>query len=444
MSVTVCMPRWGLTMKQGLISKWLKNEGDRVEKGDDLFEVETEKVTNVVEAYASGILFQIVVPAGTKVEVGTIVAVIADPGEKPERIEGIQKGEVVEAEAAPPKAAAAKSAAGEAKPERKAFAPSSPAARRLAKELGVDITNVRGSGPGGRVVEADVQKYHEEGPPAPKATPLAAEMARQEGLDLSTIAGTGDGGKITREDVQKALKAREAPAEALPPKSIPFTGMRKAVADNMFASLQGSAQLTQFTDIDAAELIRFRDEVREEYAHDETVKISLNDLIVMAVSRALKRFPLMNSTLVGDEILLHDSAHVGVAVALKEGLIVPVLRDADRKGLLRIAREIRELAQKAREGKLSVDEVTGGTFTVTNLGMFRVDGFTPILRPPESGILGVGRVVEKPAVFKGEICVRPLMTLSLTFDHRVVDGAPAAEFLQTLARYLEKPSLIMA
>jgi pyruvate dehydrogenase E2 component (dihydrolipoamide acetyltransferase) len=211
----------------------------------------------------------------------------------------------------------------------------------------------------------------------------------------------------------------------------------------MYASLQGTAQLTAFTEVDVTEMVRFRDQVREEYRNDETVRVSYNDIIILATSRVLKRFPIMNSTLVGDEILLHSAVNMGVAVALDEGLIVPVLRDADRKGLLQIAREARDLARKAREGTLTVDEVTGGTFTITNVSMFEVDGFTPILKPPETGILGVGRIKQKPAVHNGEICIRSLMFLSLTFDHRVVDGAPANDFLQTVARYLQSPMLAM-
>jgi pyruvate dehydrogenase E2 component (dihydrolipoamide acetyltransferase) len=190
-------------------------------------------------------------------------------------------------------------------------------------------------------------------------------------------------------------------------------------------------------------MVRFLDLVREEHKKDETVRVSYNDIIILITSRALKRFPAMNSTLVGEEILIHHGVNMGIAVALPDGLMVPVLHDAHKKGLLQIAKEVRELARKAREGTVTVDEVTGGTFTITNLSMYEVDGFTPILRPPETGILGVGRVKEKPTVHNGEICVRPMMFLSLTFDHRVVDGAPAAEFLQTLARFLQHPTLAM-
>ncbi|MGD9363189.1 MAG: E3 binding domain-containing protein, partial [Desulfobacterales bacterium] len=219
MAVNVTMPKWGLTMKEGKISKWFKSENDTIEKGEPFFEVETEKITNTVEATADGVVFQIVVAAGTTVPVGTVVAVIAAAGEQPERIEGIQAGELVEEEPAATGSAAPASAE---KPEKKKFVPSSPAARRLAKELDVDITRVEGSGPNDRITEADVQRFHDEGPPPPKVTPLAAEMIRQEGLDAAAIEGTGEGGKITKEDVERTLKTGGPQVDAEPPKVIPF------------------------------------------------------------------------------------------------------------------------------------------------------------------------------------------------------------------------------
>jgi len=438
-AINITMPKWGLTMKEGKITKWFKQEGDPVKKGEELFEVETEKITNKVEAVASGILFQIVVTVGTTVPVGTIVAIIAEPGEQPKRIEGVQMGEVVGAAATLPSGLVPSK-----EPRAEKFVLATPAARRLVKELGIDLAKVPGTGPGKQVKEADVTKYHEEGPPPPKISPLAKEMAKQAGLDISTIAGTGEEGKITKEDVKRVLEMKTLEKEeAKPVRSIPLTGIRKAIANNMYDSLHNSAQLTVFTEVDVTEMVRFRDLVREEYKKDETVRVSYNDIVMMGTARALKHFPIMNSTLVGDEILLHDAVHMGIAVAIPEGLIVPVLRDADKKGLLEIARESRELARKAREGTLTVDEVTGGTFTITNVSMFEVDGFTPILRPPETGILGVGRVKEKPAIYNGEIAIRSMMFLSLTWDHRVVDGAPANAFLETVARYLQHPSLIV-
>jgi pyruvate dehydrogenase E2 component (dihydrolipoamide acetyltransferase) len=453
-AVNVAMPKWGLTMKQGKIVKWFKKEGDFVRKGEELFEVETEKITNKVEAPATGVLFQIVFPEGTTVPVGSIVALIAQPEEHPERIEGVKMSETEEA-AAPPEEAAAPPEEAAAPPaeglpngtpkeaREKTFVLATPAARRLAKEWKIDLRRVTATGPGGRVTESDVSKYHEEGPRPPKITPLAKEMARQAALDVSSIAGTGEGGKVTKEDVERALEERVAEEGGKSLQSIPFTGMRKAIAENMHASLHNTAQLTLLTEVDVKEMVEFLDLVRKKHANDETVKVSYNDIIILITSRVLKRFTAMNSTLVGEEILIHDAVNMGIAVALPEGLIVPVLHDANKKGLLQIAKEARELARKAREGTLTVDDVTGGTFTITNLSMFEVDGFTPILRPPETGILGVGRIKEKPAVYGGEIAIRPMMFISLTFDHRVVDGAPAAEFLQSLAQGVQHPTLIM-
>lgn len=436
MATEIKMPKFGMTMKQGKVTKWFKKEGDRVEKGEPLFEVETEKITNKVQSLASGILFQIVIREGTTVPCGAVLGIIAGEGETPERIEGIKIGEV---EKVAPEARAAK-------PEvavRKEYVLATPAAKRLAKESGIDLSRVAGTGKDGRVTEEDVKRYHDEGPPPPKITPVALEMARQSGVDISTLRGTGEGGKITKEDVERAMAspAESAPTPAM--KSIPFAGMRKAIADNMHASLQDSAQLTLFTEVDVTEMAGFLDAVREEYKKDQSVRVSYNDIIILVVSRVLQHFPIMNSTLVGDEILVHDRVDLGIAVALPGGLIVPKLRNAESKSLLQIAHEARELARKAREGALSPDEVVDGTFTISNMSMLGVDGFTPVINPPETGILGIGRVIEKPAVYKGGIVVRSMMTLSLTFDHRVVDGAPAAEFLQSLARHLEHPLLLM-
>jgi len=443
LSINVTMPKLGMTMKYGTVLKWYKHEGDSVEKGENLFEVETEKITNKVESPKTGILFQVVVPEGETVPVGTILAVIAQAGEQPERIEGILAGKVIamKAEAGKPQTAKA-----ETRLVGKSRILATPSARRVAKELDVDLTLVPGTGPDGRIKEADVFKFHEEGPRTPKITPLAAEIAKQEAVDIFKITGTGENGKITRQDIERSLAAAKVVPEEEPSqaKVIPFEGMRKTIADNMHASLQNAAQLTTFTEVDVTEMVRFRDLMREEYKRDDSVKISYNDIIIMATAHALMRHPIMNSTLVGEEILVHETVHLGIAVALTEGLIVPKLRHAEKKKLLQIAKEARELAQKAREGALVIEEVTGGTFTISNASMLGVDGFTPVLNPPETGILGVGRVIEKPAVFAGEITIRHMMTLSLTFDHRVVDGAPAMAFLKDLALYLAQPMLIMA
>jgi pyruvate dehydrogenase E2 component (dihydrolipoamide acetyltransferase) len=442
------MPKWGLTMKEGTLSRWFKKEGDSVEEGEKLFEVETDKITNSVEAPSGGVLFQIVVPEGETVPVQTVLGVIAAAGEQPDRVEGgivadsaeEEKGGTEEKQVEQP---AAKSG----------FVPATPIARRLARERGIDLALVTGTGPKGRVTEKDVLDFKEPASSGPEASPQAKALAEKLGLDLTSLTGTGEGGRITKIDVLRASKPSEsagsqaAPAVSAAPSSgttIPMQGVRKLVADNMHASLQNAAQLTCFVEFDATEMVRFRDMVRQKYRRDETFRISFNDIIALAVCRALKEHPIMNSTLAEETITLHDRVNLGVAVALENGLIVPNVKDADDKPLTALAGEIRDLAGRARKGGLSMDEIQGGTFTITNVSMFGVDGFTPILNPPETGILGVGRAVQKPAVVDGEIVVRTMMTLSLTFDHRVVDGAPAMAFLRTLADMLENPFMMMA
>lgn len=443
MSVTVTMPKLGLTMKTGKVSKWLKAEGDAVTKGEALFEVETDKITNTVEAPEDGVLFQIVAPAGSTVPVQEVVGVIAAPGETPERLEAGQAGAPAGGAAKPAAKAAAKAATAEA-PSAPKEVLASPAAKRVARELGVDLAKVAGTGPGGRITEGDVNAYHENASKLPKCTPLAAVIAEQAGLDLHSVTGTGEGGKITKEDVERALHPEAAEeAAASGPKVLPMAGMRKAIADNMSASLAQAAQITLVSEVDATESLAFLATVRAMYKKDETFRVSMNDILILGVSRALKHFPMMNSTQVGEEIFLHDDVNMGVAVAVEAGLIVPVLRDADKKSLVQIARESRVLAGKARSSSLTTDDLVGGTFTISNMMRSPVDFFTPILKPTETGILGVGRVVEKPVVHKGQIAIRSMMGLSLTFDHRVIDGAPAGDFLNLVCQYVERPSLIL-
>jgi len=448
----VVMPKWGLTMKEGKVSRWFKAEGESVQKGEPLFEVETSKITNSVEAPADGVLFQIVVPAGETVPVRTVVAVLAQPGEQPERRQAVVREAVGEVE----KRAAV--AAGGEKGEAK-FVTASPIARRLAKEWGIDLARVPGTGPGGRVTEQDVRSFKETGAAGAEVSPQAKALAEEAGIDLAQIRGTGKGGRITKADVlqamnpalQKSAAAAEQGSSPKPqelrqpgPGIIPLQGMRKVIADNMMVSLHQSAQLTVFVEIDATDLTAFRDRVREKYSRQNDIKVSYNDIIALAICRALRDFPIMNSWLTDEGIVIHEQVNLGIAVALPDGLIVPNVKSAQQKSLLQLATEIRELAGKARDGKLTMDEIQGGTFTITNVSMLGVDGFTPILNPPETGILGVGRAIEKPAVHQGEICVRTMMTLSLTFDHRVADGAPAMRFLRSLADYLEQPAMMLA
>ena len=458
------MPKLGLTMKTGKVSKWFVAEGAMVKQGDDLFEVETDKITNKVESPADGVLFQILVQPKQEVAVGAVLGIIAEPGENPARMEGgAASSPAGDADAASP-AAAQKSTPAAAQPPRsggRAF--SSPAARRLACELDVDIACVTGSGPEGRILERDVRaRFDAVG--KIKITPLAAVVAARAGLDIATLTGTGEGGKIVREDVERALHPEKFAAEqakaqagAAPcasgfgagesgadgPGTVPMEGMRKIIADNMQASLQNSAQLTLVSEADVTACVGIIADLRARHKKDKDFRLSMNDVLILAVSRALKKHPRMNATLDGDTITRHAEVHMGVAVALPEGLVVPVLHNADDMGLLRIASEARLLAGRARKGGLTPDDMSGGTFTITNMAHSVVDFFTPILKPGETGILGLGRVTEKPVVRNGAIVVRSMMGLSLTFDHRVEDGAPAAEFLKTLTEFLAEPALLL-
>lgn len=407
MAYEVQMPKWGLTMKTGKIARWLVSEGGAVETGQPLLEVETDKITNVVESPASGVLLQIVSPQGEVVPVMQVIGVIGAAGE---------------AVAAQPSASAAASSAAPAKTEK---APASgaaakasgepvramPAARRLATELGVDLASVQGTGRDGAVTEKDVRAAHE-----------AAQKAPAAGGSAPAASGSCASSAPCCED-----------------EIVPMDGLRKLIADNMMASLQGAAQLTVFVEADVTEMVALRDSMLARNKKNPDYRLSYNDIIAFAVCRALLRHPVMNSTLREDGIHLHKHVNLGMAVSLDTGLIVPNVKNADTFSLEQLKEKVRDAASRARKGGLSMDEISGGTFTISNVSMLGVDGFTPILNPPETGILGVGRVVEKPGVFEGEVCVRKMMTLSLTFNHMVTDGGPAMSFLRTLADMLEKP-----
>jgi pyruvate dehydrogenase E2 component (dihydrolipoamide acetyltransferase) len=439
------MPKWGLTMKEGKVTRWLKQEGESVQAGEALFEVETDKITNTVEAPASGVLFQIVVPAGDMASVQAVVGVIAEAGESPARVAAgtaaaapAPKGGKAQVDAVP---------AGSAE-----FVPATPAARKLARVLAVDLEAVQGTGPGGRVTEKDVQAFKDSAPSV-NASPQALEFATAHGIDLSGIEGTGPGGKITKVDILRAMQPSAAPKSATAAASaapaagatvIPMQGIRKLIADNMKASLNNAAQLSVFVEADVTAMVALRELYLARNRKNPDYRLSYNDIIAFAVCRALKKFPIMNSTQTGEDIHLHECVNLGVAVSLDNGLIVPNVKGADAMGLEALAAAVRDVAGRARKGGLTMDEISGGTFTISNVSMLGMDGFTPILNPPETGILGVGRVVEKPGVFQGEICIRKYMTLSLTFDHRVTDGAPAMSFLRLLADLLEQPVLMLA
>ncbi len=446
MAQEIVLPQWGMEMQDATVVKWLKQEGEPIQAGEPLVEIETAKIETELESTASGVLAHILVPEGATVPVRTALAIVAAPGEQVPRPPGAAPS-VIAISATPPSTPSPAASA----PTR-AAAPGIPqvvpAARRLAQERGIDLAQVRGTGSGGRILLEDVQRAIEaRSTPAPAAarvavqvTPVARRLAQDHGIDLSQVQGSGPRGRIVIEDVQRVIAARAQPAEQ-PAPAVPLRGMRQTIAARMLQSLQTMAQVTLTTETDVTDAMRLRQGLARQWKDSG---LSPLHLVIKATARALKEHPRMNAIQKALEIELVPEIHIGVAVSLPEGLIVPTIRQADAKPLAQIAREAQDLANKAREGKATYDEVTGGTFTITNLGPYEIDAFTPIINPPQVGILGVGRVVEKPVVHEGEIAKRAMMFLSLTFDHRVIDGAPAAEFLRTVKGYLEDPWWMVA
>lgn len=443
MATEIYLVKVGMSMTEGVVEEWYIADGDRVETGELLYRLETEKVNLDVDAEASGIVKHLVAE-GVTMAPGDVVGYIFADGEAIPADLGAAAGAAAEAPDATAPVAAANvettteptvRAAGD-----RVFA--SPAARRLAAELGIDYTTVAGTGPGGRVVEADIQAAADNAPSAAPSSPMARKLARELGVDLANVSGSGPGGRITREDVERAA-AQPAPAAAVAPAatvagSVPVRGMRKTIAERMHDSLQSMAQLTMDMDVTMDDAIKLRNQLVEEWA-DEGVKPSYTDLVIRAVARALQKHPTMNASWGDKEITLHGDIHVGMAVALEDGLIVPVIKNAADISVKALAQESTRLALDARNGSVSLDDMQGGTFTVSALGMFGVDSFTPIINSPQAGILGVNRIRDDVA-WEGDKPVRTqVMRLSLTWDHRVLDGGPAALFLAEVKSLLEAP-----
>jgi pyruvate/2-oxoglutarate dehydrogenase complex dihydrolipoamide acyltransferase (E2) component len=374
-------------MTQGRIVKWLKQEGEAVKEGDAFVSIETDKAEMEVQSPGSGILRRVLVGPGQDVDVGTPLAILAGPEENIDAFlimtEAPSKTTVAPAPAllASPQAAGLKRAAGGGTRQ-----PVSPLARRVARELGVDLSCVVGTGAGGLVTEGDVRIFASQSQPSP-----------------------------AREDSENA-------------DVIPFTGLRRRIAERLSLSRHTAADVTTVTDVDMTEIAALR----------KASRLSYTAYVVGTAAKALRMFPILNAALVGDQILVKREIHVGVAVALDRGLVVPVVRFADRKGVEEISREIDALAVRAQDGQLTPDDLSGSTFTVTNSGAFGSLLFTPIINQPEVAILGMGKVAETPAVRDGQVVVRQVMYLCLTYDHRVVDGRPAVQFLNVVKRQLEE------
>lgn len=452
MASVIIMPKQGLLMEEGTITKWLAKEGEQTTEGAPLFEMETDKLTITMDSTATGTVLKILHPEGDTVPITQPIAIVGEPGEDISGLLGdapaatpraAENPRASAAEAAP---AAAPVPAVEHAPGERVF--SSPRARLRAEENGVDIAAVPGSGPDGLVVERDVQNYIAN---QPAVTPLAANQARIQGIDLSGLTGTGPNGKITTEDLHIASAAVE-PAPAAEPipgqltrgtRTEAMSGMRKVISRNMLTSKSTNAQTNHRMVVDMTAAVALRRQYKA-----LGIKISYNDIIVRACAKALQDFPIVNASVDGSDIVYHDYVNIGTAVSVPGGLIVPVIRDADIIGLTGIAAKSAELIEKAREGRLTEADYHGGTFTVSSLGMFDLDDFVAIINPPESAILAVGKIAKTPVVVtddesEDQVVIKSMCALCLSYDHRIIDGAEAAKFLQKLKSYLQNPILLI-
>ena len=437
MAKVVVMPKLGLTMTEGTVSSWLKKEGDAVKEGEPLFEVETDKLTNTIEASATGVLRKIIAGEGVTVPVLDKIAVIAAADED---ISGLFAPGAAPAAAAPAASAAPAAAAAPERPAGERVV-ASPRAKKLAREKGIDIALVTGTGPNGRVTEEDVENYKAApaapAEPAVKASPLAAKVAADAGIDLADVPNHG---RVLAQDILSYLEnSREKGAAAERGETVAMNGMRKAIAKNMLNSHMTSPTVTFNLGVDMTAMKDYREQLK-----GKDIKVSYTDLLVKFVAKALTEYPLLNCSVADNKIIYKHYVNMGVAVALDNGLVVPNVPDADKKSLTQIHDEVKDLAEKARSGGLPMEALKGGTFTITNLGMYGIESFSPIINQPEVAILGVTTMEDKVVVRNGEMVIRPIMNLSLTADHRVVDGSVAAEFLQRVKTLLENPALMLA
>lgn len=397
MVTEVIMPKLGQTMEEGVVERWVKKEGDRVEKGDILLEITTDKATLEVESYASGILRRVLVQEGETAPVTQIIAFIAEPEEElPEIAPKLEVGR----------------------------RPETTAVKAEMFGEGASASSLRPAS-GERI----------------KASPLAKKLAREKRVDLAKIAGTGPGGRITKEDVLKIAEGVKLEVEK--EKIEPLSPMRKAIAELMSESKRTIPHYYLTIEVDMTESVNRRRELLPEIEKKTGVRLSFNHILIQAVARSLKESPGLTSRWERGGIISEEKVNVGIAVSLDEGLIVPVLKEADKKGLGEIVSETESLISRAREKKLKAEEYYGAALTISNLGMLGIENFIPIIIPPQSAILGVGAIVRKPAVVEDKLQVRHLMKLTLSVDHRVADGAEAAQFLQRLKEILEKRETVL-
>jgi len=441
MATNILLPQWGMNMEDGLLVKWLVKQGDSVELGQPLVEVETAKIDSELEAPMSGVVAHILASEGTTVSVGTIIAVIGKPGETvPRPSPTATTGSTIREENV---------SITTSNSERRTQV--TPVAQKLARQEKIDLCRVQGTGPNGRITEENVRaaimtKRQTENNPAVQVVPQARKLAADHGIDLGQVQGTGPNQRILVADIKSAIQdataaqitAREAP----PGKVVALTGLRKTIAQRMMESVNSMAQVTVTTEVDMTEAVKLRESLVAQWRKASIRPLDL-DLIIKAVAESLKEHPRLNATLASDEIHILDHINVGTAMAVPNGLMVPVIRLADKKDLLSIAKEVRDLANKSRKDRLSVKDVTGASFTITSLANYEIDAFTPIINPPQVAILGVGRIAARPTVHQDKVVVRSIMVLSLSFDHRVLDGVSTGEFLRTLKGNLEDPEWML-
>jgi pyruvate dehydrogenase E2 component (dihydrolipoamide acetyltransferase) len=442
MAVEVVVPMLGITIEKGTIVEWLKQEGDVVEKGEIIFIVEVEKATAEIESPASGILAKILIPKGVEVPILTVAAVITRPGEElpaeyasPISGEGWPKTSVeavslvmsVEVSSAPARS-----------PEGLLAVP---AARRFAKDHGIDLTGITGTGPDGGILLRDVERSLGKTPKEvePAASTLARKLAEKKAVPLGEVEGQGTRGRIMRADVMAYLEKAEKAGPGLGA-TIPLSSIRQVIARRMSESAFSAPHIYFFAEVCLDPLIDYRKAVLPDFEKVFKLRPSINDFLIKAVAVNICDFPLLNARIMGDGIQIMPEINVGLAVAVPEGLVVPAIAQADRCGLVEITRQRAELVSRAREGKLSLEEMQRGTFTISSLAQYDITHFTAILNPPQSGILSVPKTDEKLALVDGRVEVKHVVTLGLSVDHRIIDGATAADFLQKLKWKMERPA----
>ena len=464
MAEVIIMPKLGFNMNEGKLVQWYKNEGDEIAKGEPLFSIETDKTNMDIEATSDGVVKKLLIEEGDQIPVTLPIAVVGAADEDVSAVIADAKAQLESGGAAPAEEKEEAPAAAPAEEKKPAAAPKAeggrmkitPRARRVAAEndLSIEDLDIAGTGWQGGICERDILDYLESN--KVKATPVAAAMAKAEGIDLAEITGTGVNGKIMKEDVEKAVaaaaKKAEAAAEAAADEAeftadgkeilekVPYAGVRKVIGDRLSESKFTAPHLYFTQKVNMEDVIALRKKVNA--AQDK--KTSVTDFIARATVIALQKYPEMNSSLVGNTIIKYKSVNLGIAVASPTGLIVPNIKDSQNLSVVELSKASTPLFEKAREGKLAIDEYSGGTFTISNLGMFGIENFTAIINPPEVGILSISSTKDEPFVVtkedgSKEIQIKPMMNIQLTVDHRIIDGLLAAQFVTEIKKLLENP-----